>query len=244
MKAVLLAAGLGTRLRPITDDIPKCLVPVNGKPLLQYWLEIFFQGNIEKILINTHYLADKVRGFVAESQWRDRIELVHETELLGTGGTLLQNRDWLSDGPFMVAHADNLTCFEVNDFINAHYNRPKGTEITVMTFITDMPDSCGIIETDANGIIRNFYEKVKNPPGNFANAAVYIFESTVLDLLVSLGKRQIDLSTEVLPHYLGKMTTFHNLKYHRDIGTPEGLAKAEEELSRLKSEKSNVDLTH
>lgn len=217
---------------------------MKGKPLLQYWLETLFQGDIDQVLINTYYLAEKVNDFVARSQYRDRIQLVHEPELLGTGGTLLQNRDWLADAPFLVAHADNLTCFEVDDFINAHHNRPQGMEITVMTFITDMPESCGIIETDANGVIRKFYEKVKNPPGNFANAAVYIFEPVVLDFLESLGQRQIDLSTEVLPHYLGKMATFNNPRYHRDIGTPESLARAEVELSRLMPEKSNADLTH
>jgi len=72
VKAVLLAAGLGTRLRPITQTVPKCLVPIRGRPLLDYWLEhLFGQGIVDEVRINTHYLADRVRAHVAQSPWRD-----------------------------------------------------------------------------------------------------------------------------------------------------------------------------
>lgn len=230
MKAVLLAAGLGTRLQPITYNIPKCLVNIQGKPLLQYWLELLFSGDIQQVLINTYYMPDVVIEFVNQCQWRDKIYLVHENELLGTGGTLLNNRDWLSEGPFIVAHADNLTDFDVDQFIDCHNNRPTGTDITMMTYITDSPESCGIIITNEEGIVMDFYEKSSNPPGNCANAAVYIFEPEIFEFLAGLGKKQIDLSTEVIPHYLGKTVTFHNPHYHRDIGTPESLAMAEIEF--------------
>jgi len=230
LKAVLLAAGLGTRLQPLTNSIPKCLVNIHGKPLLQYWLELLFSGDIHQVLINTHYLPDAVYEFVNHGQWRDRICLVHENELLGTGGTLLSNREWLSEGPFLVAHADNLTDFNLAQFVDRHENRPTRIEITMMTFITDSPESCGIIDTDEEGIVWGFHEKSSNPPGNCANAAVYIFEPEIFGFLAKLGKKQIDLSTEVIPHYLGKIVTFHNPHYHRDIGTPESLAMAEIEF--------------
>lgn len=230
MKALLLAAGLGTRLRPITDNIPKCLVPIHGKPLLEYWLDMLLPGGIERVLINTHYLPHAVRTFVAGSRWCDSIEMAHEDILLGTGGTVLKNRDFLADGPFMVVHADNLTRFDVKAFICAHVSRPVGVDITMMTFDSDMPQSCGIVELDERGVVIRFHEKVANPPSNHANAAVYIFEPSVIDFLASLGKEVIDISTEVLPKYLGRMQTFHNSDYHRDIGTPESLALAEREF--------------
>ncbi len=88
MRALLLAAGLGMRLRPLTDTVPKCLVPIRGKPLLGYWLELFLGGGVERVLVNTHHLPETVRHFVAESPWRERIALVHEDRLLGTGGPL------------------------------------------------------------------------------------------------------------------------------------------------------------
>lgn len=230
MKALLLAAGLGTRLRPITDNVPKCLVPIHGKPLLEYWLDMLLPNGIERVLINTHYLPHAVRAFVAGSRWRDSIDMVHEEILLGTGGTVLKNRDFLAGGPFMVVHADNLTRFDVKAFISAHANRPAGVDITMMTFDTDVPQTCGIVELDERGVVIRFHEKVANPPSNHANAAVYIFEPSVIDFLASLGREVIDISTEVLPRYLGRMQAFHNSDYHRDIGTPESLALAEREF--------------
>lgn len=230
MRALLLAAGLGTRLRPITDSIPKCLVEIHGKPLLGYWLDLLCRGGIERILINVHYFPEQVERFAKDSVWRDRSELVYENELLGTGGTVLRNRKWLEGGPFILAHADNLTRFRVQDFVSRHESRPTGTEITMMTFDTDAPETCGIVEEDAGGVVVAFHEKVVNPPGNHANAAVYILEPGVIDFIASLGKDFVDLSTEVLPAYIGRMTTFHNSDYHRDIGNPESLALAQQEF--------------
>ena len=230
MRALLLAAGLGTRLRPITDTIPKCLVPIHGKPLLGYWLDMLIPNGIDRILINTHYLPDAVRSFVVASRWKDAIDLVHEDELLGTGGTIVKNRSFFVEQPFIVAHADNLTRSDVNAFVAQHRARPAGVEITMMTFTTDVPQSCGIVELDGEGIVKAFHEKVSNPPSNQANAAVYIFEPTVIGYMESLRKPFVDVSTEVIPRFLGRIQTFHNTDYHRDIGTPESLAAAEREF--------------
>jgi len=230
MRALLLAAGLGTRLRPLTDRIPKCLVPIHGKPLLAYWLDLLFGGPVERALVNMHYLPTLVREFVQQSPWRERVTLVHEQTLLGTGGTVLRNRDFFAKEAFMVVHADNLSRFDVAAFVDRHRRRPAGTEITMMTFETDVPQTCGIVEENARGVVVAFHEKVPNPPGNRANAAVYIFEPSVMHFLASLGKPVIDLSNEVIPHYLGRMCTYLNTGYHRDIGTLEGLRRAEAEF--------------
>lgn len=229
MRALLLAAGLGTRLRPLTDRVPKCLVPIRGRPLLSYWLELLVTGGTDRVLINTHHLPEQVHEFVARSAWRDRVDLVHEAELLGTGGTVLQNEAFFCGRTFVVAHADNLTCFDLGAFKARHEQRPEGVEITMMTFDTDAPQSCGIVEEDDRGIVRAFHEKVADPPGRRANAAVYVFEPSVVDFLRRFATPVIDLSTDVLPHYLGRSVTFHNTVYHRDIGTPESLRRAEAE---------------
>lgn len=230
MRALLLAAGLGTRLRPLTDQIPKCLVPIRGKPLLAYWLDLLLPGGVEKVLVNTHYLPEVVKEFVAASPWRDRVTLVHEKELLGTGGTVLRNRAFFGNDAFLVAHADNLSRFDVGAFVKRHETRPAGSMITMMTFRTDVPETCGIVEEDTRGIVTAFHEKVPNPPGDHANAAVYIFEPGVVSFLESLHKEVIDLSTEVIPHFLGKICTYRNDIYHRDIGTLDSLRKAEAEF--------------
>ncbi len=231
MRAVLLAAGLGRRLRPLTNTVSKCLVPIRGKPLLGYWLELLLGDGIERALVNTHHLPETVRHFVAESPWRERITLVHEDRLLGTGGTVLKNRDFFQGRAFLVAHSDNLTRFDVQAFIRRHQQRPAGTLITMITFRTDTPQTCGIVEEDPRGVVTAFHEKVANPPGERANAAVYIFEPGVVEFLAGLGKEVIDLSTEVMPAFLGRICTFHNSDYHRDIGTPESLQQAELEFS-------------
>ena len=231
MRALILAAGLGTRLRPLTETVPKCLVPIHGRPLLEYWFDLLFRhGLIERALVNTSYLAEAVRSHMATSPWRERVDLIHEDALMGTGGTVLANRAWFDDGPFLVAHGDNLTVFDLGAFIERHRTRPAGTEITMMTFTTDAPQSCGIVETDARGVVQAFHEKVARPIGTDANGAVYIFEPSVMAYLQSLGKPVIDLSTEVLPAFLGRMCIFPNTVYHRDIGSLESLRKAHAEF--------------
>ena len=92
-KALLLAGGMGTRLKPLTDSIPKCLVPIGGKPLLAYWLESLSKAGVERILINTHYLSEQVIAFCKQSQYSQLLDLVHESALLGTAGTIRANRD-------------------------------------------------------------------------------------------------------------------------------------------------------
>ena len=232
MRALLLAAGLGTRLRPLTETVPKCLVPIRGVPLIDYWFDLLLPNGIERALVNTGYLAETVRTHVAASRWRDRIDLVHEDRLLGTGGTVLANRAWFGADAFLVAHADNLTRFDAAAFIARHRTRPAGCALTMMTFDTDAPQTCGIVEEDARGVVTAFHEKVAEPPGTRANGAVYIFEPAVLEFIAGLGKPVVDLSTEVLPAFLGRIATFHNADYHRDIGNLESLARAEREFGK------------
>jgi mannose-1-phosphate guanylyltransferase len=232
MRALLLAAGTGSRLRPLTNTVPKCLVPVHDRPLLDYWLDLVFTGGIERVLLNTHWLADQVRAHVASSRWRSRIDLVHEDRLLGTGGTILANRNWFGGEAFLVAHADNLTDFDVTGLMSAHRNRPQGCVMTMLAFRTDDPRSCGILELDRERRVTAFHEKVANPPGNLANGAVYIFEPSVTCDIARLGKSTVDLSTEIIPNYLGHILSVETNGYHRDIGNLESLRQAHSEFRR------------
>ena len=226
MKAILLAAGLGTRLRPITDTVPKCMVNINGKPLLGYWFNLLDSDQIDAIYINTHYFPDLVEEYCTLNNPANNISLFYEARLLGTGGTLLKIKNLINDEPFFMAHADNLSKFDVDDFISAHEKRPSGTEITMMTFITDDPSSCGILQLNEKGIVTEIFEKIDNAPGNIANAAVYIMQPSILVFLESLNKEFIDFSTDVLPFFVGKINTYLNGGYHRDIGTPRSLELA------------------
>ena len=226
-KAVLVAAGVGSRLRPLTDALPKCLMPINGRPLLGIWLDILARGGVTEVVVNLHHHADLVRDYLRRSPYSRLVTPVFEQELLGTGGTLLRNRDRLNTGPFLFAHADNLSSFDSGRLLAAHRGRPAGTAMTMMTFDTEEPQQCGIIERDARGVVVGFHEKSPNPPGRLANAAVFVLEPEVLDFLGSLGRSFAEFSTDVIPHFIGRIATYHNDVYHRDIGSPASLLRAQ-----------------
>lgn len=178
------------------------------------------------LLLNLGYMADRVRDYIEACPYRENVETVYEPALLGTAGTLLQNRGFFNNEPLMLIHADNLSVFNVRDFIRRHQERPAGCVITMMTFVTDSPRTCGIVELDERGVVTAFHEKVDNPPGNMANGAVYILEPDLFSFLESIRKECIDFSTEVLPHFVGRIATYHNADYHRDIGTVESYHQA------------------
>jgi mannose-1-phosphate guanylyltransferase len=226
VRVLLLAAGIGRRLLPFTATTPKCLIKINDRPLLDYWLELLFDAGVERILINTHYLSEQVNAHAKASRWAPKIDLVYEVELLGTGGTVLANRDWFQDKPFILAHADNLTDFDVAGLIAAHGTRPAGHVMTMLGFRTDDPSSCGILELDDRQTVVAFHEKVDNPPGNLANGAVYVFEPEVIDIIAARGTPVVDLSTEIIPGFVGHILCVETKGYHRDIGNPESLRRA------------------
>ena len=226
-KALLLAAGLGTRLKPLTDIWPKCLMPIRGRPLLEYWLGILRKSGIDDVLVNTHHYSEYVVGFLQQSQFKDWVHSVYEEKLLGTAGTLRENADFFQNSTVMLAHADNWTCCDFSDFLHYHHNqRPRDTVMTMMTFTCPKPSTCGIVELDTNDIVVGFHEKVEKPPGNLANAAVYLIEAEIIEWIVNHPK-VTDFSTEVLPQFIDKIATWENRKIHRDIGTIEMLKEAQ-----------------
>jgi mannose-1-phosphate guanylyltransferase len=222
---LILAAGLGTRLKPYTNHWPKCLMPIGGKPLLEYWLDVAKQLNAAKVLVNTHYLAETVKSFLDRPVFKRWVREVHEPELKGTAGTLRANEKTLRDAIILLVHADNFCQCDFNDFLEFHQTlRPKYCPITMMTFHTQNPSTCGIVEINRDGVVIGFHEKVKNPPGNLANGAVYLLEPEVLQWVCDRPEIS-DFSTQVLPHFLGRIVTWHNEGIHVDIGSIEALRK-------------------
>lgn len=226
MRAILLAAGLGTRLRPLTNTVPKCLVPIKGKPLLGIWLERLTQADIGPFLINTHYLAEQVENYVQASPHREQVTLVRELQLRGTAGTLIENLDFFQNEDGLLIHADNYCLADFPAFERAHLNRPPECVLTMMTFRTDDPSSCGIVELDARGVVVGFHEKVANPPGNLANGAVYILSADLLARMGSDLRTVKDFSTEVLHRFVGHIFSYETSAVFLDVGTPESYKKA------------------
>ncbi len=234
LRALLLAAGFGTRLRPLTLDTPKCLVPVGGQPLLAHWLQQLELIGTDAALVNTHYLADQVEKFLAGwHQGSMTLQRSHEPSLLGTAGSLLANRTFFRGCTGLLIHADNFSQADLGQLLAAHRRRPAGCLLTMLTFTSPRPSSCGIVETDGDGVVVGFHEKIDNPPGDRANGALYVFDQSFLDWLLINHPNASDFSTEVLPHCLGHIYAWHTDLPYIDIGTSEALAEAEAICSEL-----------
>jgi mannose-1-phosphate guanylyltransferase len=223
MKALLLAAGFGTRLRPLTNSIPKCLVPIKGRPLLDIWLENLTKAGIESFLINTHFLHEQVEAYIIESRYKNLVELAYEPELFGTAGTLRKNETFFNGEDGMLIHADNYCQADFGSFISTHKNRPPGCLMTMMTFQTETPKSCGIVDVNEVGIVKGFHEKVSNPPGTEANGAIYILSASLIKE-ISAGNAT-DFSTEIIGSLMGKIMSHKNDGCLVDIGSPESYHK-------------------
>jgi mannose-1-phosphate guanylyltransferase len=223
MKAFLLAAGLGTRLRPITDNTPKCLVEIGGRPLLNIWLDALAKAGVHEVLVNTHHQAAQVDAQVARRATPPVVRLSHEPVLLGSAGTLVANRDFVGDDDmFLVVNADNLTDFDLGVLIDAH--RAAATIATLSVFHTLTPSECGILEV-ADGRVVGFVEKPAEPRSNLANAGMYAFHPTVLDEIPEPLPR--DIGFDLLPRLVGRARAVAlDDCYFLDIGTPAALERA------------------
>jgi mannose-1-phosphate guanylyltransferase len=193
-------------------------MPIGDRPLLEYWLETLYSTNVSEVIVNLHHHGEIVREFLNRPRFKDWVRSVSEETLLGTAGTLRANKDYFKDCTTLLVHADNWCQCDFADFLNFHHNhRPEHCSITMMTFESSTPETCGIVETDAEGVVFAFYEKSDNPPGNIANGAVYLLEPEVLKWIEEIPDIR-DFSTEALPHFMGSIATWNNSKIHRDIG--------------------------
>ena len=237
MRALLLAAGLGTRLQPITDLVPKCMVPIGGRPLIGIWLDKLFQVGVKDVLINTHYHHEMVERYISDYYNADNVTTVYESKLLGTAGTLLKNLNFFGSEDALLIHADNYCLESLDRLILAHRLRPARCLCTMMTFRTPDPASCGIVEVDEQSVVRKFHEKVEDPPGNLANCAIYILSSEMLKILGARFAAARDFSLDVIPYFIGYIYIYETVEAFIDIGTPERYHTANRYQSALDQHK-------
>lgn len=230
MKAFLLAAGLGKRLRPITNVIPKCLVPLNGKPLLQYWIDTFEKYEINEVMINLHHLSDKVLQYISSSETIISIKTYYEKELLGSARTIAFNSHWVKDeDAFLIIYADNLTNLNLSNLIA--YHKSKDCPMTMSLFQTNRPWECGIVGLDENRIITTFEEKPSFPQSNLANAGIFVVNSCILDIFEEENCE--DISYDVIPKLTGNINGYIIPEYIIDIGTINNYKMANQVLTSL-----------
>jgi mannose-1-phosphate guanylyltransferase len=223
VKAYLLAAGLGTRLKPITNRVPKCLVPFGGRPLLSIWLDICEGLGISDVLINTHHLAEQVSDWAAEQSSSVHVQLVYEPTLLGSAGTLAANSGFVGeDEDFYILYADNLVTADLSVLESCHSKH--GGVLTMGLFGSPKPQDCGIVTLDDGGRISSFEEKPERPRTNFANAGIFLARRTLFRYLPA--NRFADLGKDVLPKLVGEMWGQVLNGYLLDIGTLENYQRA------------------
>jgi mannose-1-phosphate guanylyltransferase len=226
MKAYLLAAGVGSRLRPITDTIPKCMVPIGGKPMLDIWLDAFDRAGVDEVLVNVHHLPDIVRHHLDARVDLPMVRTFHEPELLGSAGTLAANRAWV-DGEemFLACYADNLTDFDLRSLVETH--REHGAIATLTVFHSERPSAGGVVELDEEGTVMGFQEKPSNPVSDLVNAGMYAFHPGVLDEIS--GSPPCDIGYHLLPRLVGRARAIPVEGYFRDLGTVDAYQRAQQE---------------
>ncbi len=233
MDALLLCAGLGTRLRPFTNTWPKCLMPISGRPLIDYWLLNLKISGFTRVFINTHWKHKIVEDYLLGENFGLEIVLMYEPELLGTAGTIRSLNKFRENEAILLAHADNfcdIDLLQLKRFHNAH-----SASISMVIFETDNPEDCGIVVHDKSNLVSEFYEKVAAPPSNQANAAIYVIDPVVIDY-VNNNSSVKDFSTQVIPNFMCDIKAFKHSGILIDIGSLERLRSAQlVEMTSLKN---------
>jgi len=227
MKALLLAAGEGTRLRPLTLDRPKPMVPVGGRPVLEHLLVLLREHGVTRVAINLHYRPERIiQHFGDGSRFGVRIEYSWEPRLLGTAGAAKRLESFL-DEPFLVLYGDVLTNVDLTQMAERHAAR--GAVASLLLYEPDDQTRCGMAARDSSGRITTFIEKpTRAVPGRLANAGICLFEPEVLRL-VPRG-RPFDFAADVLPQLLSqRLPVYGDLAegYVLDIGSMERYIQAQ-----------------
>ncbi len=240
MKALILCAGLGTRLRPITDSIPKVLVPINGYPLLKYHLDSLKKYGVKDVLINTHYLPEQIKNFIKEYDKANgflNIETTYEEILLGSAGTLKANQEFFKDEEdFIIIYGDNLTNINYNNLLDFH--RQKKGICTIASYYEPHPEKKGIITYDQDMKILSFIEKPAPDQiaSHDANAGIFVCNRKIFAYLNEFDKELLDFSFDIFPRLLNsdkKMYLYKMSEFLLDIGTIETYELAQEKIKQI-----------
>ena len=231
-KAMILAAGRGNRLRPLTDQVPKCMVPIGRKPLLEYTIERFAFHGVKEIVMNLHHLPDTIMDHFQDGQrWGVKITYSMERELLGTAGGV-RNVASFFDGPFIVWYGDNLSRCDLNRMWRFHSDHCAVG--TIALFEREEVSQSGIVGIDSDGRIERFHEKPHGTQvfSNLVNAGIYIFDRGVFDWIPKTGAS--DFAAEVFPLMLSNQQPLFGYRLSREenlwwIDRPEDLSRVEHE---------------
>jgi len=232
MKAIILAAGEGRRLRPLTKRVPKPLLPLGGRPLIDHLVALLAAHGVREIAVNLHHRPEAIRDHLGDgSRLGVSVTYSEEETLLGSAGAVKRLEPFF-DESFFVLYGDVLTDIDLTALAAFHRNR--GAALTMALYQTDEPERCGIAETDVHGTVRRFREKPA--PGEtasrWANAGVYAVEPTVLHFIPP--DSFFDFGDQLIPLLLERgepVRAYLSDSYFLDIGSPERYAQAERDLA-------------
>lgn len=212
MKAVLLAAGKGKRLKPLTDNIPKVMVPINGKPILEYHIVQLKKVEIKDIFINLHHLSEKIKNYFKDGRkWGVNILYSYEPEILGTAGAVKKLEKELGSDPFLVVYGDNLIEINYRKFIK--YSENRDAIGTVAVFEKEDVRGSGILDIGYRNRVLHFVEKPKSEEifSHWASAGIFYFCQEIFDYI---QPEFSDLGFDVLPRVIkeGKKLYAYKLK--------------------------------
>jgi NDP-sugar pyrophosphorylase family protein len=233
VKAFILAAGLGTRLRSLGLDLPKVMVPIGGKPLLAHHFALLGRQGIREFIVNVHYMPEKITEYFGDgSAFGVRISYSHEPVLLGTAGAVKKMESELRDGPFVLFYGDNLVRLELGALLEFH--RARRALASIALWESPEPWTGGVVETDPTGRVLRFVEKPdrKEISTNRINAGIYVLEPAVLDAIPA--GQFYDFGRDLFPRLLAGGQPLYAMlpnAYVQDIGTPERLAKAQQDYA-------------
>lgn len=227
MKALLLAGGKGTRLRPLTDKLPKPMVPIMGKPLIERTILKLKESGVSEIVISTCYKSDYIENYLGNGKkYGLKIHYICEDFPLGTGGAIKNSGSFFND-TFIVMNSDIVNNISYSDLIKFH--KEKGASATIaMTEVKD-PSQYGVIEFNQNNYINAFKEKPKKGETNstWINAGIYIFEPEILKEIPE--KEVVSIEKDTYPLLLNKnykIAAYKYTDYWIDIGTIKKYIKA------------------
>jgi len=226
MKALILAAGRGSRLGKITDNLPKPLVIVKGKPVIGYLIDKLINLNVTEIFINMHYKHELLEKFILDSNYKTKVNLIYEPTLLGTAGTLKSLNNQLSTEDFIVMHADNYFQDDLKTLKQKHLSTNSDFLITLGTFLVTSPEKFGTVDLTYDNTVIKFFEKNQDSPSKIANSAIYFMKPGIKAEIDKLNEYENDISLHLIPKLLGKIKAFELIGYFYDIGTPENLLLA------------------
>ncbi len=242
MQAVILAGGRGTRLGGLTDDIPKPMIPIGGKPLLHYQVEWLVKYGIQDIIILINYLKDSILKYFRDgSHLGARIRYFEEKVPLGTTGGIRGIESWLT-GDFLVIYGDVMINMDLARLVDFH--RQKNSQCTLVLHPNDHPYDSDLVETDPEARVVAFHPKPHDPNAwyhNLVNAGVYVLGRGVLPFLEP--GRKADFGRDIFPAIFNrvKMFGYHTAEYLKDMGTPDRLEKVRAELENGRIENGNYE---